>query len=77
MARFIIAQHAADGHWQNHYKTNPNMCGLHSVHSIHASIEGCSLQSFYQEDEHKLAVDDCIDLNKRFPNKGYAVVLML
>lgn len=74
---FIIAENAAEGFWDKHYDVDPGVSGLHHVYSAHRTIEGSSVQKIYTESEFKKAVADCVELNKRFPNKGHAVVRAL
>ena len=74
---YIIAEHVVEGHWENHYDIDPGESGLHTVHSAHRTIEGQSLKAIYNLNEFDLAVKDCDNLNKRFPNKGYGVVRSL
>ena len=74
---YIIAQHAAEGFWEHHYDVDPNLTGLHPVHSVHHTVEGSTIKPFYKYDEFKEAVNDCNRLNNMFHKKGYAVVRSL
>ena len=74
---YIIAQHAAEGHWENHFDIDPNLTGLHSVYSVHKSTEGSNVKPIYTVNEFDEALEDCSLLNKAYPSKGYAVVRVL
>jgi len=71
---YIIAQYAAETHWEHFFDADPNLTGLHHVYSVHNSIEGCNLPKIYTEHQYDEAVKDCELLASRYPLKGYAVV---
>lgn len=74
---YIIAEHAAEDHWHNHYDSDPNATGLHPVYSVHRTIEGRNIQANYTAEQFSQAVSDCDVLNKLYPSKGYGVVRSL
>lgn len=77
MLNYIIAQGAAPNFWHKFYDIDPGEVGLHPVHSVHKTPEGIGVQKTYTEKEFNTAIKDCELLNKRYPDKGYAVVRML